>query len=117
MLNDAVRLCALCELPDPGTYEFSVGGGDWPLRGFVVRYRDRIYAFENRCPHAGLPLNFKPNQFFAPDLELLQCTVHGALFAPNSGMCVAGPCAGRSLRMLEIELENDVVYLRDQSEK
>lgn len=105
-------ICSLTELPDPGTREFSIGEGEWPLRGFVVHYHGEIRAYLNSCPHAGLPLNFKEDVFFAPHVELLQCVAHGALFEPQTGKCVAGPCVGQSLRALEIEICNGYVYLR-----
>lgn len=105
-------ICALSDLSDPGSYEFTIGADEWPLRGFVVCYQGSIGAYLNSCPHAGLPLNFKPNEFFAPHVPLLQCTVHGALFEPRNGLCVAGPCAGQSLRSLDIEIRDGHVYLR-----
>lgn len=110
--STAVHICSLHELPDPGAREFSIGEGEWPLRGFVVRYHGELRAYLNSCPHAGLPLNFKPHEFFAPHAELLQCTVHGALFEPLSGECVAGPCIGQNLRTLEVALEDGQVWLR-----
>jgi nitrite reductase/ring-hydroxylating ferredoxin subunit len=105
-------VCALNELAEDGAREFTVGEGDWPLRGFVVQYQGQIHAYENKCPHLGVPLNYRPNEFFAPYEPLLQCTVHGALFMPHSGRCVAGPCAGRNLRKLEIETIDGYLYLR-----
>jgi hypothetical protein len=30
-------ICPLHELADPGAKGFTLGSGDWPLRGFVVR--------------------------------------------------------------------------------
>jgi nitrite reductase/ring-hydroxylating ferredoxin subunit len=33
----------------------------------------------------------------------LVCRAHGALFAPDDGRCVAGPCEGESLVPLRIE--------------
>lgn len=105
-------ICSLYGLADPGTHEFSIGEGDWPLRGFVVRYRNEVRAYVNSCPHIGLPLNGKPHTFFAPHVELLQCVAHGALFEPHTGECVAGPCVGRRLRELDIELIDGYIYLR-----
>ena len=105
-------ICSLSELADPGAYEFSVGEGAWPLQGFVVRFQDELHAYENSCPHLGVPLNYRPHEFFAPYEPLLQCSVHGALFVPNTGRCVAGPCAGKKLRELEIETINGYLYLR-----
>jgi nitrite reductase/ring-hydroxylating ferredoxin subunit len=105
-------ICALSELADPGTYEFLIGEGDWPLRGFVVKFQGQIHAYVNSCPHLGLPLNYRPHEFFAPHVPLLQCAVHGALFVPHTGNCVAGPCMGRRLRELNIETIDGYLYLR-----
>lgn len=110
-MADRRVLCTLAEVPDPGTYEFSIGEGDWPLRGFVVRHRGQVRAYVNSCPHAGHPLNWKPNSFFAPRTELLLCVSHGALFEPDTGECVAGPCAGQNLQSLKIEIADGQVVL------
>ena len=32
------------ELDDPGCREFTIGDGDWPFRGFVVRRGEAVYA-------------------------------------------------------------------------
>ncbi len=105
-------ICALNEITEPGTREFSVGEGEWPLRGFVVRYQGQLRAYVNSCPHLGVPLNYQPNEFFAPHEPLLQCSVHGALFVPHTGRCVSGPCIGRRLRELKIETIDGHLYLR-----
>lgn len=111
-LDHSRVVCALHELAGPGTREFSMGEGDWPLRGFVVRHQNQVRAYINSCPHARLPLNFTPNEFFAPHVQLLQCTVHGALFEPGTGVCVAGPCVGQRLRTLDVEIIDGYIYLR-----
>jgi nitrite reductase/ring-hydroxylating ferredoxin subunit len=105
-------ICSVLEIADPGAREFSVGAGEWPLRGFVVRYQNQVHAYVNSCPHARMPLNFKPHEFFAPDVQLLQCVAHGALFEPRTGECVAGPCVGRRLRELDVEIIDGYIYLR-----
>ena len=104
-------VCALDELPDPGARGFTLGSGDWPLRGFLVRHGGRLYAYVNRCPHAKFPLNWQPDQFFAPDGLLLMCRMHGALFDIASGACVAGPCAGQALEALPIAVRDGLVIL------
>jgi nitrite reductase/ring-hydroxylating ferredoxin subunit len=110
------RICALGELTDPGTREFSVGEGDWPLRGFVVCFQGQIRAYVNSCPHIVAALNYRPNEFFAPYEPLLQCAIHGALFEPHSGRCVAGPCFGRRLRLLATEVNDGYLYLCSHSD-
>lgn len=100
-------ICHWDELSDPGAKAFAVGFGEWPLRGFVVRWQSAIYAYVNRCPHAGHPLNFKPDDFLTPDQQLLLCHSHGAMFDVASGACVAGPCAGQALHKLPVQLRDD----------
>ena len=106
-------VCALDELADPGARGFTLGSGDWPLRGFVVRHGNAVFAYVNRCPHANFPLNWQPDQFFAPDSSLLMCRMHGALFEVASGACVAGPCAGQALTALPIAVRDGLIVLED----
>ena len=35
----------LADIDDPGCREFSIGDGDWPFRGFVVRQGDEVFAY------------------------------------------------------------------------
>jgi nitrite reductase/ring-hydroxylating ferredoxin subunit len=103
----------LHELPDPGAKGFTMGAGDWPLRGFVVRRGQRVHAYVNHCPHAGFPLNWRPDAFLAPQAPLILCSMHGALFEIDTGACVSGPCAGLGLRTLPVRVERGYVMLDD----
>lgn len=106
------RLCSLAELAELGSRGFEVGEGDWPLKGFVVLLDDGgVRAYVNSCPHAGHPLDLAPHRFLSRDRALIQCASHGALFERDSGRCVAGPCAGRSLRPLAVRVIEDEVRL------
>ena len=110
IVNEIV-LCYVSDLNDPGTRAFTVGEGDWPLRGFLVRQGDEVCAYVNRCPHAGHPLNLRPDEFLAPDHSLIVCNSHGAMFEIQSGRCVAGPCVGASLERVPIRIEAGAVLL------
>jgi len=103
----------LSEVPEGATRGFELGGGEWPLRGFLVRIGDEVHAYLNRCPHAGRQLNFMPDRFLTQDGALIQCVAHGALFEKNTGECVAGPCAGESLRRIPVSIEAGVVVLAE----
>ncbi|MGQ4878217.1 Rieske (2Fe-2S) protein [Billgrantia sp. LNSP4103-1] len=72
---------------------------------FLVRVHGRISAFVNRCPHRQVPLNLPDGDFLESSRELIQCGVHGALFLPESGECVFGPCQGRSLEPLPVSVD------------
>ena len=106
-------ICPLHELADPGAKGFTMGDGDWPLRGFVVRRGEVVRAYLNHCPHAGFPLNWSPDAFLAPEAPLILCVMHGALFEIETGLCVSGPCAGSSLRPLPLQIVGGYVVLAD----
>lgn len=104
-------ICPLHELADPGSRGFTLGRGEWPLKGFVVRKGDTVRAYVNHCPHAGYPLNWNPDQFLASELTVIRCVMHGALFEIDSGECIMGPCAGQSLQPLKIHVRDGYVIL------
>ena len=106
-------ICPLHELPDPGAKGFTMGGGDWPLRGFVVRRGRNVHAYVNHCPHAGFPLNWQPDAFLSPQAPLIRCAMHGALFEIETGVCVSGPCVGLGLQTLPVRVERGYVLLGD----
>jgi nitrite reductase/ring-hydroxylating ferredoxin subunit len=103
-------ICRLAEL-EGAARGFTLGAGDWPLRGFVVRVGDAVYGYVNRCPHAGHPLNLLPQRFLTADGTLIVCASHGALFEKSTGYCVAGPCLGRSLTPIALEVRCGFVLL------
>ncbi len=66
----------------------------------LVRAGGVVRAYLNSCPHAGVRLDWKPDDFRDCTGEYLQCSMHGALFEPATGFCVAGPCRGSRLILL-----------------
>jgi nitrite reductase/ring-hydroxylating ferredoxin subunit len=103
-------LCTLAELAECGSRGFRVGDGDWPLRGLAVQLPDgSVRAYENTCPHAGHPLDLLPHRFLTADRGHIVCASHGALFSLDTGLCVAGPCPGRTLRPLPVAVSSDGV--------
>jgi nitrite reductase/ring-hydroxylating ferredoxin subunit len=75
--------------------------------GFVVNHDGRHYAYVNRCPHAGMALDRRAGRFFSEDGRLLACGAHGAVFAPETGVCLEGPCPGARLDALRVECDGD----------
>jgi nitrite reductase/ring-hydroxylating ferredoxin subunit len=116
-IDTARAICRVTELSDPGTRAFTVGSGDWPLKGFVVRKGAQVFAYVNRCPHAGHPLNWQANDFLTLDDTIIICRSHGALFDLSTGLCVAGPCAGANLRSIAVRIEHDYVMLVDDPDQ
>jgi nitrite reductase/ring-hydroxylating ferredoxin subunit len=106
-------VCLLSDLDGSGARAFTIGTGDWPLRGFVVRSGPHVYGYVNRCPHAGHPLNLLPGRFLTPDGTLILCSSHGAVFEKATGYCVAGPCAGQALTQVALQVRSGYVLLAD----
>ena len=106
-----VSVCRVDDLDDPGSKEFRIGEGDWPFRGFVVRLDDVVYAYQNSCMHVGHPLNWQPDRFLTEDGSQIICSSHGATYNIEEGRCTGGPCKGRSLRKVPVEIRDGEVFV------
>lgn len=107
-----VDVCRFDDLDDPGSCEFRIGDGDWPFKGFVVRRGDEVFAYQNYCMHVGHPLNWQPDRFLSENGSLIICASHGALYEIDSGVCVSGPCPGKTLRAVEVEVRNGCIVVK-----
>jgi nitrite reductase/ring-hydroxylating ferredoxin subunit len=70
-----------------------------------------LRGFVNRCKHLPIPLDSGSRQVLAPDRRHFLCRTHGALYRITDGACVAGPCSGRALEALDVELDAGRVFL------
>ena len=111
MKSAEVAVGPVNDIDDPGCREFTLGDGEWPFKGFIVRQGNEIYAYQNYCVHAGHPLNWKPDSFLTLDGSQIICASHGAVYEIKSGLCVAGPCPGKKLRALDVEIRDGVVVV------
>lgn len=91
---------------------FAVDDG---TNAFAVRFRGKVSAFVNRCPHLGTELDWQSGEFFEMGGLYLVCSTHGALFEPNTGYCVAGPCRGASLEPLKVREREGRVFLQEET--
>ena len=102
----------LCDIDDiaEGTskgFDLDADGGV-----FAVRKDGVVYCYRNRCPHAGLELNWAPDRFLDRDKEYILCTAHGAMFDITSGLCIAGPCAGAELLPVDYQIVDRKIQLQ-----
>jgi nitrite reductase/ring-hydroxylating ferredoxin subunit len=104
-------LCQLDDIPDNSSKGFALVANPVEARLFVIRQQERIYVYQNRCPHLGLPLEWMPHQFLDRDAQYIQCATHGALFRIRDGFCVSGPCPGESLRPLPFQVEGKSIII------
>lgn len=108
------KLCNMSDIDDPGAKGFELSRDNQEFLMFLVKKDGQVFAYENRCPHAGVNLEWRPDDFLDMDKALIQCSVHGALFLIESGECAGGPCNGQGLNSLviDIDAEGDI-YLND----
>ncbi|WP_235536727.1 Rieske (2Fe-2S) protein [Phenylobacterium sp. Root700] len=92
-----VKLCTLETVADGAARNFVLQIGEARFHGFVVRQGEQVRGYVDRCPHAGLPLAQKLDDYLTPAGDLIACSWHGALFDIDSGACVGGPCVGGAL--------------------
>jgi nitrite reductase/ring-hydroxylating ferredoxin subunit len=82
---------------------------------FAIRFDGTAHAYINSCPHAFTELDWQPGVFFdAAGLHLV-CATHGAVFAPETGYCVGGPCRGAALVKLPVREQNGELWLEASS--
>jgi nitrite reductase/ring-hydroxylating ferredoxin subunit len=94
---------------------FTVERGSSTAKAFVIRYGGTVYGYLNRCAHISVELDWAEGEFFDFTKTQLICATHGALYEPDSGTCVGGPCLGRALTPLPIEEIDGKLYLLDAS--
>jgi nitrite reductase/ring-hydroxylating ferredoxin subunit len=99
------------DLPPGASAKFQLQCAGRKMDGFIVHLAGQYYAYVNRCPHVGTPLDLWPNEFFTEDARALICSTHGAVFEPTSGRCTAGPCVGDSLAALPVRREGDALVV------
>lgn len=109
--GDARRLCAADELAEGGVgVRFTVAIGGREIGAFAVRYEGAVHGYLNQCAHVPMELDWQEGHFFESSGLYLMCATHGAIYAPDSGLCVGGPCRGASLAKLRVEERDGAVY-------
>src|SRR3954463_1429826 len=115
MTDSAIPICASDALAEGGKgvrFPLTAGGEDGT--GFAVRYGGAVYAYLNRCAHVPIELDWNEGEFFETSGLYLMCSTHGALYAPESGRCLGGPCRGGKLRpIIVIEKEGSIFWQPD----
>ncbi|WP_153146479.1 Rieske 2Fe-2S domain-containing protein [Dechloromonas sp. H13] len=108
-------ICASAELADAGKGVcFTVNWRQREAAAFVIRFRGQVRGYLNECGHVPAQLDWQPGEFFDDSKLYLICSVHGALYAPDSGQCLGGRCHGRGLVALPVAEANGQVFLTEE---
>jgi nitrite reductase/ring-hydroxylating ferredoxin subunit len=82
------------------------------LPAFVIQFGNSYYAYLNRCAHIAMELDWNPGEVFDTNHEYIVCATHYAVYQPNTGECLRGPCPkGSKLIALPITLKDGGIYL------
>jgi len=98
-------LCRLEDIPDGGTKAFPAAPGGFTGL-FAVRRGPTAVVYVNACPHLGVALNWRPDEFLTADRRHIICRTHDAEFAIDDGLCLRGPCYGDRLEAVECVIED-----------
>lgn len=107
----ARRLCAESDINEGEGRGFVFGSGMEREAVFVIRWKGALHAYRNSCPHVGTPLDWPENRFFDTEGAFLMCGTHGAVFRPEDGFCIEGPCSGKALAPLRFKIESGEIFL------
>ena len=107
----ALPLCASADLLEAGTaVVFPVLLWRRPARAFALRFAGRVVAYLNRCAHVPTEMDWRPGEFLDDERRYIICSMHGAVYEPSNGRCIAGPCAGQRLMAVGVFERDGQVY-------
>jgi nitrite reductase/ring-hydroxylating ferredoxin subunit len=116
MVAGARLICASTALAEGGKgVRFVVERHGQLQAAFAIRCGGIVRAYLNRCAHVPVELDWVEGEFFDLSGLYLLCSTHGAAYAPETGHCRSGPCAGRGLTPIKVEERDGQVFLTDQS--
>ncbi|WP_085026385.1 Rieske (2Fe-2S) protein [Ensifer aridi] len=98
-----LRLCHAGDVGEGQARGFVMSPGS--RRKVIVTRRDgRLIGWLDACPHypGGTPMAWKSDAYLNGEGTHLACHSHGALFDPETGECVLGPCLGQRLTKVEL---------------
>jgi nitrite reductase/ring-hydroxylating ferredoxin subunit len=110
-------ICSGEQLLEAGKgFRFTVARYGREASAFAVRFRGRVYGYLNECGHVPAELDWLPGEFFDDSKLYLICSIHGALYAPDTGRCLGGRCQGRGLKPLAMREIDGQIFL-EQDDK
>ncbi|UVO52105.1 Rieske (2Fe-2S) protein [Sphingomonas sp. SUN019] len=103
-----IALSPLDKIVDGAARNFVLEMRAGRFHGFVVRRGDAVFGYVDRCPHMGLPLAQKLDDYVASGR--IVCSWHGAIFAIDSGECLGGPCPGAALTPWPVTVRHGTIF-------
>jgi nitrite reductase/ring-hydroxylating ferredoxin subunit len=109
-------ICTSGEVANAGPgFRFTVERYGRTTPAFVIRFHGQAHAYLNECGHVPAELDWLPGQFFDDSKLYLICSIHGALYAPESGRCLGGRCQGKGLKSLTVHEIDGQIFLEQEN--
>ena len=101
-LNENIDLCHIDDIEEGASKGF-LGDESGSDLLFIVKQDGQLFGWRNACPHvSGAPMAWRKDAYMNSQQTFISCHAHGALFEPNTGLCVQGPCLGKSLKPVPV---------------
>ena len=79
---------------------FQLPGGQ---KAFAIRWQGQLHGYVNECQHASV---------LESGRQFILCPYHGAIYQPDTGLCVGGPCRGSRLDAVAVVERDGQVWLQ-----
>ncbi len=80
-------------------------------KAFVIRWQGSLHGWINECQHASVPMDFD-GDVLESGRQFILCPYHGAIYQPNTGACVGGPCRGSHLDAVPVQERGGQIWLQ-----
>lgn len=109
-------ICASHQLEEAGRgFLFSVVRHGRDIPAFAIRFGDQVFGYLNECGHVPARLDWLAGEFWDDSKLYLICSIHGALYSPETGRCVSGRCQGKGLKSLVLHEIDGQIFLEQES--
>ena len=99
------RVCALSDIKEPGSLRVELADVDVA----VVRFEGELFALEDRCSHADIPLT-DGDVDEVDGVPTIECALHGSCFDLRTGEPTNLP-ATEPVPVYPVRVEGDDVYV------
>ncbi len=108
--KNLIKISVMPHLQNYQTQKIQLKIGKQLQELFFFKVGNQYYGYLNLCRHWNIPLDYEDNDFFSDNKQFIVCKNHGALFDPQTGQCLSGPCEGKSLYQIQLINKNKSIY-------
>ena len=109
-----VSVCASRDLAEKTYVITDIRYAGEPHSAILLRFDGEIYAYLNQCVHMPRALDCERDTIFDRERLLLRCSMHGIVYAPQTGESVSTLCQGERLQALRSREVDGIIYLTDK---